>query len=312
MSNGTIQKSSEVNAVRDLLERSKDRLAAALDRALTPDRVIQVTSTLIYKTPALQACTRDSIYSGVIQASELGLDLNPTLGEAYLVPRWNKQVGANVASFQIGYQGLLKLARQSGEILAIRAEIVREGDEFEFGYTPDLHLSHIPRWGESSIVGAYAVAKLKSGERQAVYLPTDEIEAIRARSVAGKSGPWVTDWAEMAKKTAIRRLCKQLPRSLTLAKAIEVDELEFADGPRVVVSAPPRPGLSRSQRLAETLAGPETSDSPTPALEGPGGDPGAAEATPSPEPPPAPPFDLKSSRPESSRPKREREAGEEG
>ena len=41
----------------------------------------------------------------------------------------------------------------------------------------------------------------------------DEVEAIRASSRAGKSGPWVTHWNEMAKKTAFRRLTKWLTLS---------------------------------------------------------------------------------------------------
>lgn len=305
MSTGTIQK-ADANVVRDLLEKTKDRLGAALDRALTPERVIQVATSLVYRTPHLQTCTRDSIYTAVLQAAELGLDLNPSLGEAYLVPRWNKHVGANQAQFQIGYQGLLKLARQSGEILAIRADVVREGDQFEFGYTPDLHLHHIPQWGDGPIVGAYAVAKLRTGERQAVYLPTAEIELVRGRSVAGQSGPWVTDWAEMAKKTATRRLCKQLPRSLEAARAIEIDDLAYQGGPPVVVSSPPRPGLSASQRLAETLAAPTPPESPTPALDAPAVDPGVP--IPAPEPEPA----RSEAARERPKPKREREPGEDG
>ena len=57
-----------------------------------------------------------------------------------------------------------------------------------------------------------------------------EVEAIRSRSKAGRSGPWVSDWAEMAKKTAVRRLVKLLPLSIEDEAAIKrIDALEFED-----------------------------------------------------------------------------------
>ena len=47
---------------------------------------------------------------------------------------------------------------------------------------------------------------------------------MRATSKAGSSGPWVTHFAEMAKKTVIRRLFKYLPVSIEAARAVEIDE----------------------------------------------------------------------------------------
>jgi len=54
-----------------------------------------------------------------------------------------------------------------------------------------------------------------------------EIEAIRNRSRAGKSGPWVTDFAEMAKKTVVRRLSKMLPLSSEIMRHVEADDDQF-------------------------------------------------------------------------------------
>ena len=52
----------------------------------------------------------------------------------------------------------------------------------------------------------------------------NEVEAIRAQSKAGKSGPWVSHFDEMAKKTVIRRLFKYLPVSIEMQTAIGLDE----------------------------------------------------------------------------------------
>jgi len=50
-----------------------------------------------------------------------------------------------------------------------------------------------------------------------------EVEAVRKRSRSGAAGPWETDWAEMARKTVVRRLAKYLPMSVEMAKAVELD-----------------------------------------------------------------------------------------
>ena len=66
------------------------------------------------------------------------------------------------------------------------------------------------------IVGAYATAKTKAGDYLTQCLDLDQINSIRDRSESYKkykSGTWVTDFEEMAKKSAIRNLFKTLPRT---------------------------------------------------------------------------------------------------
>ena len=68
------------------------------------------------------------------------------------------------------------------------------------------------------------VAKLKDGGHAIEVMSYDEIEAVRSRSKAAKSGPWVTDWEEMARKTVVRRGSKYLPLSIESQRAIAQDE----------------------------------------------------------------------------------------
>lgn len=253
-------------AVVVLLEQARDRLDAALPRHLTPERVLQVVQTLYFRTPKLQECPPESIVMAVMQASELGLDLSPVMGEAYLIPRWNSKARVLECQFEPGYKGLVKLARQSGDVGSIRAELVREDDPFVYRYTPDLELHHQPIVGsEAPVIAVYAVAKLGNGERLAAVLSAAEVEAIRGRSKSGDSGPWVTDWGEMAKKTAVKRLCKMLPRSLELATAIDADDASYRAEPVEVVAR--QPGQSKTAALAESIRGPQGPALPAPEPE---------------------------------------------
>jgi recombination protein RecT len=245
--------------LKTVLEQAQDRMAKVLPKHLTPERMIQVVSTMAFKTPALRQCDPNSVLACVLQLSELGLELSPTLGEAYLIPR------KGVCTFLPGYRGLVKLAMQSGDVLAVRSSLVRQGDLFSVAYDPDLVFQHVPSLDteEREVTHVYAIARLKNGERLIEVMTRDEVNRIRSRSSAANDGPWKTDWNEMARKTVMRRLCKSLPRSYELNRAIEADEAEYQDGPRVVVSAAPL-GASRTAALADRLALPQPEPTFTP------------------------------------------------
>ena len=73
------------------------------------------------------------------------------------------------------------------------------------------------------IIGAYAVAETKDGERSLEVMDKVAVEKVRAASRSKDSGPWVQWWDEMARKTVLRRLSKRLPLSEELERVIERD-----------------------------------------------------------------------------------------
>ena len=84
---------------------------------------------------------------------------------------------------------------------------------------------------------------------KAEVMTTEEVERIRARSKAGKEGPWVTDWNEMAKKTVFRRLSKWLPLSAEYRDAVDKDDDVLDAVARPVDDAP-----TSLDSLADSLA----------------------------------------------------------
>ena len=87
-------------------------------------------------------------------------------------------------------------------------------------------LRHEPNFTDpGEPLGAYAVCLFKDGQTDFEFMSLKQIEAIRGRSKAGDSGPWKTDWSEMARKTAIRRLSKRLPVDSDMSRVVErIDE----------------------------------------------------------------------------------------
>jgi recombination protein RecT len=201
-----------------LIERMKPEIARALPKHLNPDRMARIATTVLKQNPQLRRCTPESFLGALMTASQLGLEPGP-LGEAYLVPY------GNTATFVPGYRGLIKLAWQSDQLSDIWAEIVCGNDEFSYDLGLARDLTHKPAKGDrGKPTHVYAAARLKSGGTPFVVMTVDEVEAIRARSKAGKNGPWVTDWPAMAKKTAVKQLSKWLPMSTEFKLAAAHDE----------------------------------------------------------------------------------------
>lgn len=211
-------------------EGFKKQMALALPKTLTAERMTRIVLTEIRKVPALAQCDLPSLMGAVMQAAQLGLEPGSALGHCYLLPFGNgkSRNGQPNAQLIIGYRGMLDLARRSGQIQSFSAFTVRQGDDFNYqlGLKPDIH--HIPSDAadrdSQPVTHVYAVANLKDGGVQFEVMSRAAIEAVRLQSKAAKSGPWVTHWEEMAKKTVLRRLFKYLPISIEAARAIQVDE----------------------------------------------------------------------------------------
>lgn len=227
--------------LKNILEERRLELRAALPKHLTAERIMRLTMTAVAKNPTLLGCTASSIYSAVLQCAQLGLEPD-LLGQAYLVPYRNNKKGTSECQLIPGYQGLLSLARRSGEIASIEARVVRAGDIFDYEYGLNQKLVHKPEpaaKGELSHV--YAIARFKhGGEPQWTVMTRDEIAKHRARSRAGNSGPWVTDFEAMCLKTVLRVLSKLLPSSVELKTAVALDEAADAGLPQdlPIVEAP--------------------------------------------------------------------------
>jgi recombination protein RecT len=211
---------------REEFQRS---LADVAPKHITKERIVKLALVAASRQPKLFECTPQSFLQSVMKSAELGLDCVGTLGQGYLVPYYNGKIKAFECQFIVGYQGLIELARRSGNISRIESRVVYEKDEFVVEYGLEPKLIHKPYLGgdRGKIVCVYAIAELKDGSRQVEVMTLDEVERIRDRSKAKDGGPWITDFAEMARKTVIRRLAKYLPLSPELAKAIETDDQQF-------------------------------------------------------------------------------------
>lgn len=224
---------SEYDSVRDLFNKMQGELATVLPKHLTPERMTRIALNCVRAVPKLLECDRKSLMAAVMRASQLGLEPDGVLGQAYLIP-YGKQV-----QFIVGYRGLIDLARRSGEVSNIVAREVYENDEFTIDWSAEIPFKHVPllRGDRGEITHFWALARFKDGGFHWDYMAVGEVEAIRDKSqgyqsaVKWKKGdviesPWTHHFVEMGKKTVIRRIAKFLPMSVQ--RAVVTEELADA------------------------------------------------------------------------------------
>lgn len=224
-----IEKKSQepVASLRTMLEKSKDQIQIALPRHMTAERMIRVAMTAVQKQPKLMECTPISVLGAIVEASQLGLEPDGILGQAYLVPYYNNKTKRTEAQLQPGYRGLIALARRSGEVSTLYAELVYESDQFKISKGDTPRLKHEPNYdaaNRGAIRGAYAVVIYKDGGKDFEYMPLSELDKIKNQSKAKEFGPWQTHPEEMYRKCPIRRLAKRLPLSPEFQRAAVLDE----------------------------------------------------------------------------------------
>lgn len=182
------------------------------------------------KIAQIIATNPDNFLTVYMASVTLGLMPNTPEQYAYIIPYGDK------LQFQTGYRGLLQLARRSGEIKNLSAELVFLGDDFDVQFGTERKITHKPdltvnRTDYSKVTHAYAAAQLTNGETQFVVMTRDEINKVQGVAKASSTdSPW-KQWPErMALKTVLKRLTQLLPMSTddALRKAVAYDNLSEA------------------------------------------------------------------------------------
>lgn len=211
----------------------KGSLADACNKVMTPERLAKVVCLMLSTQPQLADCTKESIFLCMQTSAQLGLEPGPLARISY-IPRWSGTRKCLEASPLIGYQGYVELARRSGEILAVKADIVCENDLFVYEEGLETTFRHAPclKGPRGEMYLAYCLVKFTNGGHHIEIKRKDEIDATMRQALANKKNkadsPWTNYYDEMAKKTAVRAASKYMPLTTELMRAIALDDAEFA------------------------------------------------------------------------------------
>lgn len=248
-----------IEVLKNVVARKADDFKMVLPSHISVDKFQRTIATAALSNPQLMNCDRQSLLIAAMKLAQDGL--LPDGREAALVPfkTWNRETRENVWQVQAMpmVYGLRKKILQSGEVLSLQvgvvyADEVNKGFLYEIGmeppvrHRPDLFADPENRT-DDKIVAAYSIARIKNGEGEPLWsvevMPRHELDKVRQASQTGAvgrtvkfgkdagkpieaKGPWVDWFAEMAKKTVLRRHSKMLPMSGDLIDTFDRDDAE--------------------------------------------------------------------------------------
>lgn len=249
------------NFVGQIMTRDRrDAVLASLPAHVKPERFERNLVVAVQNHPKLLNCDAQLVFNEVAKAAALGLYLDPALGEAYLITGWSGALRCEVPQLRMGYRGLIKLGRQSGEIATVYAHEVCANDRFQALLGTEKQLVHEPDYmrDRGPVVMYYAVVKYRDGVTvdfepmsiEAIHEIRDRSDGYRAFMDGKiKSTPWATDEGEMAKKTVLRRLMKRLPQSPEIGEALRIEDEDFREPVAIE-----RPSLRKRLTAAPTAS----------------------------------------------------------
>lgn len=218
--------------IRDTVmsDAMKKQFALALPKILPVDRFMRCLVTQFNRIPDLMKCDKTSVLSGAMTAAQLGLEIDPALGRAYLLPYKDKNKGM-IAQLIIGYKGFTDLAYRSGQVSGIQAECVNAKDKFIYQYGLEPRLEHVPSEDEDrgELKYVWVVVSLANGGKVWRVLNRSDIMRHKSFSKSAHSdySPWNTSEAEMWRKTAIRSIAPLMPLSPELRDAVASEETDL-------------------------------------------------------------------------------------
>jgi len=220
--------------INDGLKQAFDKCSAIIGRNESL-KELGFAAQIISKSPTLQKCGVTSVIDSVVNASRVGITLNPALRLAYLVPR------KSIATLEISYMGLITILKKSGGCKYIEAFIVYQDEAFQ--YNPaDGTLSHTIYYASTEaeqkqrkIIGCYSRAVLLSNEVVFCFMPMWEIEKVKKFSEGSDSkwSAWQNWEEEMIKKSVIKRHFKTLVSNAEITEVVEALRIEEENNPLV-------------------------------------------------------------------------------
>lgn len=214
------------------LNQRKESLNNALPaNTVNVDRFMQSAFLAITnpKMPDLVRCSKESIFRSLKEAAAYGLELNGMLGQAYLIP-YNEK-GTMTCHLQLGYKGLIALARRSNTIKTIAAEAIHENDIFDCELASGRSIHHkIDIFKErGEVVAYYCLVELANGGEQFKVMSKKEIEKHRdkfskAYNPKDPNNIWNKNFDAMALKTCVIQALKLCPISIEAMDAVAKEE----------------------------------------------------------------------------------------
>jgi len=215
-----------------MLNDAMPKLRAVAPKYINLERMVSLAIEAKMRNPMLEKCSPVSVLQFCKRCAEVGTD-RIGAGGMWPVPFWNKKgnddgKGCYDMLPMPDWRLIIEKAKKAKSINHATAEAVYENDVFEYERGLEPRLIHKPAMaGRGNLKAVYCVYILPDGTKDFTVMDiAEDIEPIHKRSKAANAGPWVTDYAEMAKKTVVKRALKVFEgASIELTALIAADNV---------------------------------------------------------------------------------------
>lgn len=201
-SDGKQERSPFEARIADFLKAEEQNLGALLPKRVDKGRFFGSLKAALLSAERIVANSNDAaVFSACVKCAQLGMTPGP-LQECYFSSR-DGQI-----EFQLGYKGLIAMARKAIPDLQLTANVVRGGDEFKYvlGNNPSVELIQSPNANPEDIRFAYVMLTYPNGLKTLTVIDTHHVKKRKecSKGAHAPSSPWVKFPREMWLKTAIR------------------------------------------------------------------------------------------------------------
>ena len=227
-------------AMQGTLEKMADKFKEALPKTMDEWKFISVAKLTLNKNPKLVQADRNSLMQTFMKAAQDGLYLD------------GREAAAVLYGTQVNYlpmvEGVIKLMHNSGLIKTICAEVVYENDCFEYDLGSNPHVKHIPLLvgDRGNRICVYCHVQTANDGDFVEILNMEEVE--KCKQVAKTQAVWSKWYDQMAKKTAIHRIAKRLPKNDAINSVVRIEEDSMVN-----VTPDDKPRTEPLSRLKEAM-----------------------------------------------------------
>jgi recombination protein RecT len=190
---------------------------------ITEETFVAQIANACRSNPTLWNCEPATILGAALKAAQLGLAPNDVRNLCSIIP-YGKQ-----AQFQLGYGGVLELARRAMPGIKFDGRAVYPNDEFDVDYGKAEPLTHRPavacgkdRGGDA--YAWYVRAVYPDGSVQIQILDREGVEYHRGFSKQKNGEMWTKSYDAAALKSVVHDMKRWLPSSAQMAAAYSADE----------------------------------------------------------------------------------------
>lgn len=216
-------------AIKGTLDQYRPVIAKLLaGTGISEETFVAQVANACRAVPQLWECDPATVLGSALRAAQLGLAPNDARNLCWILP-YNIRGGGKQAQFQLGYGGVMELARRAMPGIKFDGRPVFPNDEFDVDFGKPEPLTHRPavvramgRGGDA--FAWYVRAVYPDGSVQIHVLDKEGVEYHRQFSKQPDGQMWKNSYDAAALKSVVLDMKRWLPSSAQLVAAFASDE----------------------------------------------------------------------------------------